>query len=81
MRLGGGVNLFVGDNAQGKTNLLESVRLASVGRSARTPRWQELIKWGEQEALVRVRVVRQVGGDEISVRPVSYTHLRAHETL
>ena len=68
VRLGGGVNLFVGDNAQGKTNLLESVRLASVGRSARTPRWQELIKWGEQEALVRVRVVRQVGGDEISVR-------------
>ena len=27
---GRGVNLFIGDNAQGKTNLLESIRLARV---------------------------------------------------
>lgn len=64
----GGVNLFIGDNAQGKTNLLESVYLASVGKSARTPRWQELIKWGEKEALVRVKVRKAVGADEITVR-------------
>ena len=65
---GGGVNLFVGDNAQGKTNLLESVYLASVGRSARTPRWQELIKWGEKEALVRVSVRKDIGRDEVTIR-------------
>lgn len=63
-----GVNLFIGDNAQGKTNLLESIYLASVGRSARTPRWQELIKWGKEEALVRVRVRKDVGADEITLR-------------
>lgn len=65
---GGGVNLFVGDNAQGKTNLLESVRLASVGRSSRTSRWQELIRWGESDSIVRVAVRKEVGGDEITVR-------------
>lgn len=65
---GGGVNLFVGDNAQGKTNLLESVRLASVGRSSRTPRWQELVKWGESESIVKVRVRKEIGSDEITVR-------------
>ena len=65
---GGGVNLFVGDNAQGKTNLLESVRLASVGRSSRTPRWQELVKWGESESLVAVAVRKEIGADEITVR-------------
>ena len=68
VKLGGGVNLFIGNNAQGKTNLLESVYLASVGRSARTPRWQELIKWGENEALVRVTVRKEVGRDEVEVR-------------
>lgn len=65
---GGGVNLFVGNNAQGKTNLLESIYLASVGRSARTPRWQELIKWNESEALVRVGVRKDVGGDSVEIR-------------
>ena len=65
---GGGVNLFVGNNAQGKTNLLESIYLASVGRSARTPRWQELIKWNESEALVRVVVKKDVGRDGVEIR-------------
>ncbi len=73
--LGGGVNLFIGENAQGKTNLLESIYLASVGRSARTPRWQELIKWGEKEAFVRIRVRKDVGGDEIAVRLGAEKHI------
>ena len=41
-----GVNLIVGDNAQGKTNLLEAIRLLSTGRSFRTRREQELISFG-----------------------------------
>lgn len=65
---GRGVNLFIGDNAQGKTNLLESIRLASVGRSARTTRWQELIRWGAKQASVTVRVRSEAGSDEVTVR-------------
>lgn len=65
---GRGVNLFMGDNAQGKTNLLESIRLASVGRSARTTRWQELIRWGTKAATVNVRVRSAAGADEVTVR-------------
>ena len=65
---GRGVNLFLGDNAQGKTNLLESVRLASVGRSSRTTRWQDLIRWGAKSASVNVRVRSQAGADEVTVR-------------
>ncbi len=41
-----GVNLILGDNAQGKTNLLESVVYLSQGRSFRTRREQELIHFG-----------------------------------
>ena len=42
-----GVNLIVGDNAQGKTNLLEAITYLSTGRSFRTRREQELIRFGD----------------------------------
>jgi len=38
-----GVNLIQGDNAQGKTNLLEALYLLGTGRSFRTPHLKELI--------------------------------------
>ena len=38
-----GVNLIRGDNAQGKTNLLEALFLIGTGRSFRTPHLKELI--------------------------------------
>lgn len=41
-----GVNLIVGNNAQGKTNLLESVIYLSQGSSYRTRKEEELIRWG-----------------------------------
>ncbi|MBO5883090.1 MAG: DNA replication/repair protein RecF [Clostridia bacterium] len=42
-----GVNILVGENAQGKTNLLEAIFFSSVGRSFRTPHSNELIRFGE----------------------------------
>ena len=45
-----GVNLIVGDNAQGKTNLLEAVFYLSTGRSFRTRREMELIRFGSEFA-------------------------------
>ena len=41
-----GVNLILGENAQGKTNLLEAVGYLSTGRSFRTQKTQELIRFG-----------------------------------
>ena len=40
------VNLILGENAQGKTNLLEAVAYLSTGRSFRTARPQELVRFG-----------------------------------
>jgi DNA replication and repair protein RecF len=40
-----GVNLFVGENGQGKTNLLEAVYLFKYGRSFRTRRDTEMIRF------------------------------------
>lgn len=42
-----GANLIQGDNAQGKTSLLEALSLLSTGRSFRTRYLSELIKEGE----------------------------------
>ena len=52
--LSDGTNAFVGENARGKTNLLEAVYFAGVGKSFRTPRDRELIKYGADRAFIFV---------------------------
>lgn len=43
-----GVNLIVGDNAQGKTNMMEAITYLSRGRSFRTRKEQELIQFDQE---------------------------------
>lgn len=43
-----GVNVFYGDNAQGKTNLLEAIYLLSTSKSFRARTDKELISWGQE---------------------------------
>ena len=38
------INIFYGDNAQGKTNLLEAISFCGFGKSFRTSKKKELIK-------------------------------------
>ena len=49
-----GVNIFFGDNAQGKTNLLESIYVSGTLRSHRGSRDKDLIRFGEDEAHIRL---------------------------
>ncbi|NLF26177.1 MAG: DNA replication/repair protein RecF [Deltaproteobacteria bacterium] len=56
-----GVNLLIGKNAQGKTNLVEAVNLLSCGRSFRTSRARELVCWGEKQGSVVAEVVLNSG--------------------
>ncbi len=46
------LNLIIGPNTVGKTNLLEAISLLTTGDSFRAQTNQELIKWGEDLALV-----------------------------
>ena len=48
-----GVNLIVGDNANGKTNLLEAIGYLSTGRAFRSRREQELIRFGADYAEIK----------------------------
>lgn len=42
------LNILVGDNAQGKTNILEAVYYTATGRSHRTNKENELLRWQEK---------------------------------
>ena len=64
---GSQLNIFCGDNAQGKTNLVESVYLCCIGKSPRTDRDKELICWGKDRAYVRVKYNCRYGDGEIAV--------------
>ena len=63
----GGLNIFTGDNAQGKTNLVESVYLCCIGKSPRTDKDKDLICWGKDKALVKIRYLCRFGEGEIEV--------------
>lgn len=48
------INIFYGQNAQGKTNIIESIFLCSLGKSFRAKKDKEMIKLNEQNAIVEV---------------------------
>ena len=48
-----GVNIFLGENAQGKTNLLEGIYLHAMARSFKTQRDRDLIRFGQDYCQVK----------------------------
>ena len=60
-----GINVIIGDNAQGKTNLLEAIYFTCVGRGFRSPRDREAIRFGQNFAKVSTTAEKSFG--EISV--------------
>ena len=48
------LNIFYGDNAQGKTNILEAIFLCAFGKSFRTSKEKEMIKLEQQNLAVSV---------------------------
>ena len=56
LSLDGGTNLFYGDNAQGKTNILESVYLCGTTKSHRGSKDREMILFGQDEAHIRMNL-------------------------
>jgi DNA replication and repair protein RecF len=55
---GSGLNIFHGDNAQGKTNWLEAIYVLGTTKSFRTTQVRDCIKFDHDQALLRGRVVR-----------------------
>lgn len=56
LNLDGGTNILYGDNAQGKTNILESIYVSGITKSHKGSRDKEMIRFGENEAHIRTIV-------------------------
>ena len=48
-----GLNVLIGKNAQGKTNLLEAIFFTVIGKSFKTSKEKEVIAWGEGNSYVK----------------------------
>lgn len=59
-----GINLLIGDNGHGKTNLLEAISFFKFGRSFRTNRDAELVAFGEQFCRVEAACIYSNGEEE-----------------
>ncbi len=60
-----GVNLIVGDNAQGKTNLLEAISYLGSGKSFRAQKTSEMIRFGDDFAEIKGKVFAQERQQEL----------------
>ena len=54
-----GVNLIVGDNAQGKTNLLEAISYLGSGKSFRAMKTSEMVRFGADFAEIEGKIFSQ----------------------
>lgn len=59
IKLKDGINLFYGNNAQGKTNIIESIFLCSMGKSFRARRDKELINFNNNDANVEINYLKK----------------------
>ena len=60
------INIFLGKNAQGKTNILESINFATLLRS-RAGKETELIRWGEDAAILKIKYVKAGVSHELAI--------------
>lgn len=67
------LNILVGENAQGKTNILEAIYVAAIGKSFRTNKDQEMIKMLTENAYIKVKVNKLV--DKIDIEVILDNHV------
>ena len=63
-----GLNVIVGENAQGKTNAVEAIFFCAFGRSHRTPRDAELIRHGMAGGYVGLMLQSHAGARQIEMK-------------
>lgn len=61
------INLILGDNAQGKTNLLESIYYTSMGRSFKPVKDRDVINFGEETSIIKANAHKYDDNLEISI--------------
>jgi len=54
-----GINVIIGENAQGKTNLMEAIYLLAFTRSYRSSKDKELIQWDQNYAKIEGTIIKR----------------------
>jgi DNA replication and repair protein RecF len=67
LKLNPNLNIIIGSNGQGKTNLIESIYLLGTGTSHRTNIDRELITWDKEKSLIQVILLRKEESLKISI--------------
>lgn len=62
-----GVNILIGHNAQGKTNMLEAIYVLALTKSYRTSNDRDLIRWGQKNGRIAGTVVKRSGKIPLSL--------------
>ena len=65
VQLSPNINLIIGKNGQGKTNLIEAIYYAAIGKSPRTTKDVELINWSKDRASFCVNFKKNSGSKSI----------------
>ena len=61
------INIFYGENAQGKTNIIEAIFLCSMGRSFRTNKDKEMILLNESQANIEIEFEKSDRSGKIKI--------------
>lgn len=62
------INIFIGENAQGKSNLLDSIYFLSTIHSGRNHRDKELIKWGRDSFELSAHFLNKNGENQVQMK-------------
>ncbi len=62
------LNIFVGNNAQGKTNILEALFVGGFGKSFRTSKDQDLVMHDQLYAKISLEAIREETDQYIDIR-------------
>ena len=61
------INIFFGENAQGKTNILEAIYLGSIGKSFRAKRDNEMINIGKENSYIKLEYEKKDRDGKIEI--------------
>ncbi|MFC0561295.1 DNA replication/repair protein RecF [Halalkalibacter alkalisediminis] len=61
------VNVFLGENAQGKTNIIEAIYVLALAKSHRTSKDKELIGWGDEFARIQGKLEKRSSNLELEL--------------
>ena len=61
------INIFYGENAQGKTNIIEAIFLCGFGKSFRAKKDSEMILLGEENSLIKINYKKDYREGKIEI--------------